>query len=75
MKNRIITVSEALQMIKSGETLTGYSVDFKNAKVEALDVMKFTKAGIDVPENVIYYGAGENIAYDEAFAGDWKKIV
>lgn len=75
MKNRIITVSEALQMIKSGETLTGYSVDFENAKVEALDVMKFTKAGIDVPENVIYYGDDENIAYDEAFAGDWKKIV
>jgi hypothetical protein len=42
-------------------------------KVEALDVMKLSKAGVDVPEEAIYYD-DEDIVYDEEFEGDWEQI-
>lgn len=73
MKNHKISVSEALQKLEAGESVTGYSIDFDRIKVEALDVMKLSKGGIVVPESAIYYN-DDDIAYDEDFEGDWVKV-
>ncbi len=35
--------------------------------------MKLAKAGIEVPEEAIYYNDEDN-AYDEAFEGDWLRV-
>jgi len=73
MKNHKISVSEALQKLEAGESVTDYSIDFDRIKVEALDVMNLSKGGIVVPESAIYYNDDE-IAYDEDFEGDWVKV-
>lgn len=73
MMNHKISVSEALQKLESGESISNYSIDFNRIKVEALDVMKLAKGGIVVPEAVIYYD-DEDIAYDEDFEGDWVRV-
>jgi hypothetical protein len=72
MKTKI-TVSEALKKIESGESVSDYAIDFDRIKVEALDVMKLSKAGIEVPDEVVYYD-DEAIAYDEEFGGEWTPI-
>lgn len=68
-----ISVSEALKMIESDQSLDGYSIDFERIKIEALDVMKLAKNGIEVPEDAIYYN-DDDIIDDEEFDGDWKMI-
>lgn len=71
--NNNITVSEALSKIESGQSIEGYSMDFERIRVEALDVMKLSKAGIDVPDDSIYYN-DEKTVFDEEFEGNWKRI-
>ena len=73
MKNNKISVSEALQKLEAGESVTDYSIDFDRIKIEALDVMKLSKGGIVVPESAIYYD-DHDIAYDEDFEGDWVRV-
>ena len=73
MTNNNISVSEAISKIESGKSLEGYSINFERIKVEALDVMKLSKAGINVPEESIYYDDDE-IAFDEEFEGNWERI-
>ena len=72
MTKHKISVSEALQKLESGESVSNYSIDFNRIKVSALDVMKLSKGGIEVPEAVIYYSDGD-IADDEDFEGDWVR--
>ncbi len=72
MKTKI-SFSEALKKIEAGEQISDYAVDFARIKVEALDVMKLTKAGVHVPEEAIYYD-DEDIEYDEEFEGVWTPI-
>lgn len=73
MTQNKISVAEALKRLEVGEPIAEYAVDFERVKVEALDVMKLSKAGVDVPEEAIYYD-DEDIVYDEAFEGDWEQI-
>lgn len=73
MMNSKISISEALQKIEAGQPVSGYSIDFNRIKVEALDVMKLTKAGIAVPEAAIYYN-DDDIQFDEDFEGDWVRV-
>ena len=68
-----LSVSEALQRIAAGESVSGCTIDFDRIKVEALDVMKLAKAGFEVPEEAIYYD-DDDIAYDEDFEGDWQRV-
>lgn len=68
-----LSVSEALKRIESGQSIEGYSVDFERVKVEALDVMKLAKNGVEVPEDAIYYD-DEDIIDDEDFDGPWEMI-
>lgn len=73
MTNYKISVSEALQKLELGEPVSNYSIDFDRIKVEALDVMKLSKGGIEVPEDVIYYD-DDAIKYDEDFEGEWVRV-
>ncbi|HNE30329.1 MAG: hypothetical protein U0U46_20135 [Saprospiraceae bacterium] len=68
-----LSVSEALQRIAAGESVSGCTIDFDRIKVEALDVMKLAKAGFEVPEEAIYYD-DDDIAYDPDFDEiEWSK--
>ena len=73
MKHNAISVAEALKKLDAGEPVSDYSIDFDHIKVEALDVMKLSKGGIEVPESAIYYD-DDDIAYDAAFEGDWVRV-
>mgnify|MGYP001141616619 CR=1 FL=1 len=73
MTNNNISVSEAISKIESGKSLEGYSINFERIKIEALDVIKLSKAGINVPEESIYYD-DDDIAFDEEFEGNWERI-
>lgn len=73
MKSKL-TVAEALQRARTEEPLQGYQVDFTDHKAEALEAMQLAKAGIDVPEESMYYD-DEAIAEDEAFEGEWTPVV
>ena len=73
MTTNQISVSEALQMLEAGQSLSGFTIDFDRIKVEALDVMKLAKAGVNVPEEAVYYD-DDDIAYDEDFEGDWVRV-
>ena len=55
MKHHKISVSEALKKLEAGESVSDYLIDFDRIKIESLDVMKLSKGGIVVPEEVIYY--------------------
>lgn len=68
-----LSVSEALAKIDSGEPLEGYTIDFGHIKVEALDVMKLVKHGVEVPEDAIYYD-DDATQFDEEFEGAWEQI-
>ncbi len=73
MTNNNISVSEAIAKIESGKPLEGFSINFERIKVEALDVMKLSKAEINVPEKSIYYD-DDDIVFDEEFRGNWERI-
>lgn len=73
MKTKL-TVAEALQRARAEEPLQGYQVDFTDHKVEALEAMQLAKAGVEVPEESIYYD-DEAIAEDEAFEGEWTPVA
>ena len=64
-----LSVSEALRKVQAGESLNSCTIDFDRIKIEALDVMQLSKAGISVPEEAIYYDDAD-IVYDEDFEGD-----
>ena len=73
MTNNTISVTEALERIQQGASLTGYTVDFQHTQVKALDAFQLGKAGIDVPEDVIIYD-DHDIAYDPEFDDyEWQR--
>lgn len=73
MKNKI-TVAEALEKLKAKEPLGNFQIDFSNDEVEALDAMQLAKAGVEVPEDSIYY-KDEATAEDKSFDGDWAEVA
>lgn len=73
MSNQI-SVKEALRLISEGEYSTKMEVTFEGVDgIEALDAIVLGEAGIDVPENLIYYDDSA-IVDDEEFDGPWEKI-
>lgn len=73
MSNQI-SVKEALRLISIGEYSTEIEVTFEGVDgIEALDAIALGEAGIDVPENLIYYDDAA-IVDDEEFDGPWEKI-
>lgn len=73
MSNQI-SVKEALRLISTGEYSPEIEVTFEGVDgIEALDAIALGEAGIDVPENLIYYDDAA-IVDDEEFDGPWEKI-
>lgn len=74
MNSKSITASEALERLKTGKKMEGFTIDFKKeGKVKALDAFKLGKAGIEVPDEVIEYDDGD-VAYDPDFDDyKWEK--
>lgn len=63
-KKDVITSYEALQKAEAQEPLQDDQGDFTHSKVEALEAMQLAKAGVEVPEDRIYYD-DDDIQYDE----------
>lgn len=73
MSSKTISVSNALARLKNGEKIEGLMIDFKEAKVKALDAFKLGKAGIEVPDEVIEYDDAD-VAYDPEFDDyEWER--
>jgi len=73
MSSKSITVSDALERLKNGEKIEGTTIEFKGAKVKALDAFKLGKAGIEVPDEVIEYDDAD-VAYDPEFDDhEWER--
>lgn len=73
MSNQI-SVKEALRLISAGEYSTEIEVTFEGVDgIEALDAVALGEAGIDVPDNLIYYDDAA-IVDDKEFDGPWEKI-
>lgn len=69
-----ISVNEALRLISLGEFSTDMEVTFEGVEgIEAIDAVALGEAGVDVPENLIFYD-DTTIADDEEFDGPWEKI-
>jgi len=69
-----VSVPEALRLIESGQFSSELLVSFTETEpVEALDAVTLGSAGVDVPEELIYY-ADETIVEDVEFSGDWHPI-
>lgn len=69
-----ISVKEALRSISLGEFSTRMEVTFEGVEsIEAIDAVALGEAGVDVPENLIFYD-DSTIVDDEEFDGPWEKI-
>lgn len=69
-----ISVKEALRSISLGEFSTRMEVTFEGVEsIEAIDAVALGEAGVDVPENLIFYD-DTTIVDDEEFDGPWEKI-
>jgi len=55
MKLEVISVKEAIGLIRNNKFTKHYKVDFKNLDVEALDAILLGKHGVVVPEERIIY--------------------
>ena len=55
MKSEIISVKEAIGLIKNNKFNKHYSVDIKTQEVDALDAILLGKHGVMVPEEQIVY--------------------
>ena len=72
--NKKISVKEALRLISLGEFSSNMEVTFAGVEgIEALDAAALGEAGIDVPEDLIFYD-DTTIIDDEDFAGPWEEI-
>ena len=73
MSSKRISVAEALKRLKDGEKMEELTINFKRAKVKALDAFKLRKAGVRVPEEVIVYDDAD-VANDPEFDNyEWKR--
>lgn len=73
MSNQI-SVKEALRLISTGQFSSKMEVTFEGVDgIEALDAVALGEAGVDVPENLIFYD-DTTIVEDEEFDGPWEKI-
>lgn len=73
MSNQI-SVKEALRLISTGEFSSKVEVIFEGVDgIEAIDAVALGEAGVNVPENLIFYD-DPTIVDDEAFDGPWEKI-
>ena len=69
-----ISVKEALRLISLGEFSTKMEVIYEGVEgIEAIDAVALGEAGVDVPENLIFYD-DTTIVDDEEFDGPWEKI-
>ena len=69
-----ISIKEALRLISLGEFSTNMEVTFEGVEgIEAIDAVALGEAGVDVPENLIFYD-DTTIVDDEEFDGPWEKI-
>ena len=55
MKTLIINQLEAIKLLKEGHDISNYSIEFNDAKIEAIQAIMLGKNNITVPEQLIYY--------------------
>lgn len=61
-----ITVAEALARLQRGDTLAGWTIDFRGETIKARDAFTLGKAGVEVPDAVIAYDDAD-VAPDPEF--------
>ena len=73
MSSKRISAADALKRLKDGEKMEDLTINFKGAKVKALDAFKLRKAGVRVPEEVIIYDDADVVNDPEFDNYEWKR--
>jgi hypothetical protein len=55
MEKQIIYWKNAIELIKSGEEVQDFEIDFNNEQIPVKDVTLFNKNKINVPDNLVFY--------------------
>jgi hypothetical protein len=50
-----INQKKAVELLRSGQTISDYNIHFNDDKVEALDVFLLRKNGIALPDHLVFY--------------------
>jgi hypothetical protein len=52
---KTINQTKAVELLRSGQSISGYQIQFTEDKVEALDAFLLRKNGIELPDYLVFY--------------------
>lgn len=55
MTVKTINQKKAVELLKSGQTVSGYQIQFDDEKIEALDAFLLRKNGVALPDDLVFY--------------------
>ena len=55
MTAQTINQKKAVELLKSGQSISGYQIQFNDDKIEALDAFLLRKNGVMLPDHLIFY--------------------
>jgi hypothetical protein len=64
MAKQSINQKKAVELLRGGQSVTDYDIQFNDEKVEALDAYLLRKNGIELPDYFVYYD-DESIDFDD----------
>ncbi len=65
MKKKAINQKEAIKLMKKGENMALYIVEFNDEPIEALETFLFVDNNIEIPDERIIYYDDDNIDYSD----------
>lgn len=61
---KTINQTKAVELLRSGQSISGYQIQFTEDKVEALDAFLLRKNGVELPDYLVFYD-DENIDFGD----------
>ncbi|MBP6813159.1 MAG: hypothetical protein KA138_16635 [Saprospiraceae bacterium] len=55
MAEQTINQRKAVELLRSGKTISGFQIHFNEDKVEALDAFLLRKNGVELPDHLVFY--------------------
>lgn len=52
---KTINQTKAVELLRSGQSISGYQIQFTEDKVEALDAFLLRKNGVELPDYLVFY--------------------
>jgi hypothetical protein len=61
---KTINQTKAVELLRSGQSISGYQIQFTEDKVEALDAFLLRKNGVELPDYLVFYD-DESIDFED----------